>query len=190
MKRGVLLALVLLSGCGGGDDPDGKAAGKLRARGGVVAKVDGAAIGVDQVRELAQQRGLAPRVALERLEDEQLLVSEAARRGYGRPDLTERAVKRALVQALLAETVDRIRAEDVPAAEVRARFDKVAGAAQRSPESFAAHEAEVRAQLLLERRQAVLERLNQELADRIGVKLDETEVQKLLSDPAFWGEHS
>jgi hypothetical protein len=189
MKRSVLLALVVLSGCGGARDPEGTAAGNLRARGAVAAKVDGAAIGLDQVRELAEKGGLAPRVALERLEDEQLLANEAARRGYGRPDLTERAVKRALVQALLAETVERLRAQDIPASEVRERFDQVAGA-NLAPESFEQHEGEVREQLLLERRKAALERLGKELRDRIGVRLDEAEAQKLLSDPAFWGEHS
>jgi hypothetical protein len=48
----------------------------------------------------------------------------------------------------------------------------------------------VREQLLLEGRKAALERLGKELRDRIGVRLDEAVVQKLLSDPAFWGEHS
>jgi hypothetical protein len=189
MKRGGLLALVVLSGCGGERGAEGTAAGKLRARGAMVAKVDGAAIGVDQVRELAEKGGLSPRVALERLEDEQLLAGEAARRGYGRPDLTEQAVKRALVQALLAETVEHLRMQDIPAAEVRARFDEV-GRGKLAAESFAEHEAEVREQLLLERRKAALERLGRELRDRIGVRLDEAEVQKLLGDPAFWGEHS
>ncbi len=188
--RAAMGVLVLLSGCAGERDSGEAGAGKLRARGAVVAKVDRATIGVEQVRELAERTGVAPRVALERLEDEQLLASEAARRGYGRPDLTEQAVKRALVQALLAKTVEGLRAQDIPLADVRARFDEVAKEAKLAPEAFAEQERAVREQLLTERRKLALERLSQELRDRIGVRLDEAEVQKLLSDPVFWGEHS
>lgn len=190
MQTRVLLALLVVAACGGERGSGEAEAGKLRARGAQVASVDGTGIGVDQVRELAERTGLAPRVALARLEDEQLLAREAARRGYGRPDLTEQAVKRALVQALLARTVEGLRAQDIPLAEVRARFDEVAQGRDLPPESLAEHEREVRAQLLLERQKLALERLSQELRDRIGVSLDEAEVQKLLSDPTFWGEHS
>lgn len=190
MQRRVLLALVVMAACGGERGADGSQAGQSRARGARVAKVNGAEIGVDQVRELAERAAVTPRVALERLEDEQLLASEAARRGYGRPDLTEQAVKRALVQALLAKTVESVRAQDIPAADVRARFDEVARGSKLRPESFAEHEQAVREQLLMERRKLALERLSQELRDRIGVRLDEAQVQKLLSEPAFWGEQS
>jgi len=190
MRKSPLLLLVLSCACPGGERGGDQATPVSRARGALVAKVDGAAIGVEQVRELAEATGLTPREALQRLEEEQLLVREAARRGYGRPELVERELRRALVQALLADTVERLRAEDIPAAQVRARFDEVARSKGIAADSFAEHEGDVRRELLLERRQAALKELTDSLRDRIGVKLSEVEVQRLLSDPAFWGESS
>jgi hypothetical protein len=193
MKRAAVWLVALASlgsiGCEGRGHEGDQAAGEARARGALVAKVDGAAIGLDQVRELVA-RGLTPRVALQRLEEEQLLAREAARRGYGRADLVEHEVKRALVQALLAETVERIRPEDIPLREVQQRFDEVAERNHLAPERFAEQEREVRKQLVLERRKAELDKLTATLRDRIGVQLSEAEVDRLLSDPAFWGEGS
>lgn len=183
-----LLALVACcSGCPGREHDTGESATRARARGVLVAKVEGAAIGLDQVRELVDQ-GLTPRVALQRLEEEQLLAREAARRGYGGSELLEQEVKRALVQALLAQTVERVGPKDIPEQEVHKRFESVAKVSGLPPESFAEHEAEVRKQLLQERRTLELNKLTESLRDRIGVKLSEEDVGKLLSDPTFWGE--
>jgi hypothetical protein len=189
MNRGALSRLALVSLCFGcsGREHEGQELANARARGALVAKVDGASIGLDQVRELVD-RGLPPRVALQRLEEEQLLAREAARRGYGGSAALEQELKRALVQALLAQTVELVRAEDISAQEVRKRFDEVASANRLAPESFKEHELEVRKQLLEERRTLELNKLTASLRDRIGVRLSEAEVDKLLSDPAFWGE--
>jgi hypothetical protein len=190
MKRSAALLLSLAFACrgSGGQDGEALADGSARARGALVAKVNGATIGVDQVRELTQSTGLSPRAALTRLEEEQLLAEEARRRGYGRSSATSEDVKRALVQALLADTVEKLRPEDIPLSEVRARFDSVAQRAGLAAGSFAEHEAAVRAQLLLEMQKVALEKLTAELRARIGVTLSEPEVQQLLSDSRFWGE--
>jgi hypothetical protein len=191
MSWSTVLVLSLLVACGGSErGGEGGSGGSAHARGALVAKVDGAAIGVEQVRELCASTGLPPREALLRLEEEQLLLAEAARRGYGRAPATDQALKRALVQALLLATVESMRAEDVPSAEVQERFDSVAKHSGLPPETFPEHERAVRAQLLLEKRRAAVEQLAARLHDQIGVKLSEPEVQKLLNDPAFWGESS
>jgi len=190
MKRGSALLLSLACACGGNSGQDGQAlaGAKTRARGALLAQVNGAAIGVDQVRELSLSTGLAPHVALTRLEEEELLAREAVRRGYGRTNATKEDVKRALVQALLKETLETLRPEDVPFSEVRARFDSVAGQNQIPADSFDKYEGAVREQLVLEKQKVALEKLSSELSARFGVRLSEPEVQKLLSDAAFWGE--
>jgi hypothetical protein len=190
MRWSVALVLSLLVACGEGERGHAGSGGSAHARGALVAKVDGAAIGLEQVRELCAGTGLSPREALLRLEEEQLLLAEAARRGYGRASATDQALKRALVQALLAATVESLRPEDLSAAEVQERFDSVAKHSGLLPETFSEHEGAVRAQLLLEKRRAAVEQLAARLRDQIGVKLSEPEVQKLLNDPAFWGESS
>jgi DNA-binding transcriptional regulator YhcF (GntR family) len=191
MRRGITLVLGLAVGCGGvetGEQPGLR--GKAQARGALVAKVNGGAIGLEQVRELSASTGLSPREALARLEDEQLLADEAARRGYGRSHQLDEPLKRALVQALLAQTIDAMRAQDVPPSEVRARFDSVAAKNGLSADTFQRHEKEVRAQLLMEKQKAAFEQLTEKLRSQIGVKLSEQEVQKLLADPVLWGESS
>jgi hypothetical protein len=183
------LGVALAAACGGGEQAADEAAHRYaRARGAVVAKIDGTAIGVEQVSELVASTGLPPREALARLEEEYLLAREAQRRGYGRSRAALADEKRALVETLLKGTVEQLRAEDLPADEVHARFEAVAPQMGLPLASFAQHEPAVRAQLLLEKRKEALERLTKSLRDSIGVKLSEPEVQKLLSDPAFWRE--
>jgi hypothetical protein len=179
---------LLLCACGGAGNGEQAAPEAAQARGQVVARVQGTPIGLEQVRELAQETGLSPRAALSRLEDAVLLQQRAEQLGYQRSELVQNEARRALVRALLARAVEAgARPEDIPEAELRARFESERGrlgiAAERYPEYLPA----LRQQLALERRKAALDTLLAELRAATRVSLDEAEVQKLLADPALWG---
>jgi len=92
-----------------GQDPDAAAphAGKAREQGAVVARVNGDAISLDEVREVCAASGLSPEDALARLVEERLLAQHAEARGYGELAETRAAVTRARVRALLEEQVER-----------------------------------------------------------------------------------
>jgi len=122
------LALVSALGCGdaGGGGSQRAGAGPGTAVGGtVVSTVDGHAIQLAAVADVARDTGLSGREALRRLQAEQLLMQEAARRGEfeGQPEVQDVA-RRAAVQALL----------DAEAASVQVPEDDVreAYAAQRA----------------------------------------------------------
>jgi hypothetical protein len=184
----LMLGSALVGACRGREAASGGELGPASARGAVVARVDGAPIGLDEVRELCERTGLAPRAALERLVDERLLVRAALARGYQQSSQVAQEGQRAEVQALLAAEVERGNAPpEIPLAEARERFDRVAARDKLEPATFASYEHEIRAQLSSERKQAALERLITAARKSVDVRLDEAKVQTLLSDPALWG---
>ena len=92
-----------------GPDPDAAAprADEARVQGMVVARVNGDAISLEEVRKVCAASGLAPEDALARLVEERLLAQHAEARGYGDLAETRAAVTRARVRALLEEQVER-----------------------------------------------------------------------------------
>jgi hypothetical protein len=189
MGRAASLFLLLLWACGGDDGTGARAGpGRTQARGPIVARVEGTPIGLEQVRELAQATGLSPRDALSRLEDAVLLQQQAEQLGYQRSELVQRETRRALVQALLAETVEaEVRPEGVPDAELRARFEGERVRLGIPAESYPEHVPALRRQLVLEQRKAALEALVGKLRAATRISLDEAQVRKLLAEPALWG---
>jgi hypothetical protein len=184
---GLGLALGLLPAC---QEQQAANAGRVdvaRARGEVVARVDGSSVGLDEVRELCERMGLTPREALSRLVDERLLAKEALRRGYQRTTLSPEETKRMLVQALLAREIEARHApESLTQAELRARFDLAAPRMNLAADAFPSHQAEIRDQITLERRSEALEKLLTQLRAAFPVQLDESQVQKLLNDESLW----
>jgi hypothetical protein len=120
MMRFAALALVFCAACGATSSRDHSSAGGALTQG-VVANVDGTAITVADVQRLCERSGLAPKVALERLEAEALLAGEAARRGFSGLDAVEHVGQQALVQALLGADVER---EEPTAAEISEAYAK------------------------------------------------------------------
>jgi hypothetical protein len=187
MRRAAYVCLLLWA-CNGRDNGERAAPERTHARGPVVARVQGTPIGLEQVRELAQETGLSPREALSRLEDAVLLERRAEQLGYQRSELVQQEARRALVRALLAQAVEAAaRPEDVPEAELRARFESQRERLGVAAESYPEHLPALREQLALERRQAALDKLLGELRAATRVSIDEAEVHKLLADPALWG---
>ena len=96
-------------------------------RTGLVSVVDGRGISAEALKTLLNETRLSPREALSRLQDEQLLAAEAARRGYAERAETRRLARQALVQALLTHDVESepvSEAElDAAYARARARFE-------------------------------------------------------------------
>jgi hypothetical protein len=188
MGRAARLFLLLLCACGGDGAGERAAPDRMHARGPVVARVQGTPIGLEQVRELSQATGLSPRDALSRLEDAVLLQLQAEQLGYQRSELVQQEARRALVQALLARTIEaEARPEDVPDAELRGRFERERVRLGIPAESYPEQVPALRRQLALERRKAALEALLGELRAAARISLDEAQVRKLLADPALWG---
>lgn len=134
MRRLGLVAALGLVACAGGESdgagPRGpRARGADRVGGEVVATVDGHPIRRADVEHAARTAGVPPRVALERLIDETLLTLAAEREAGGRDAEADGAARQALVQALLARSVEAIPVEIDPAAleeaydANRGRFD-------------------------------------------------------------------
>ena len=82
--------------------------------GDTVATVDGHGIDRSLVASAARAAEVTPEVALSRLEDEQLLALAAARAGLEQDPEVRRASRRALVQSLLARTVETAAIEPSP----------------------------------------------------------------------------
>lgn len=129
MTRGLIAGLVLLCGCGSPDVADPPAEGDW-ARGGasvggrVISTVDGHPITVADVQAAARAAGVSPRVALQRLQDEELLAAAAARAGIGETE-GRRAARQAAVQRLLAEEVEAAVGPDaVDPAAIEAAFEE------------------------------------------------------------------
>lgn len=130
----VALAAALAAACGGeAAAPDGRA--KTPAGGAApsdlgraAAVVDGEAIGIEEVRALAEapDAGLTAREALEALVDERLLAAEAARRGAGGADV-EVERQRALARRLLARIRDGVTAADIDPKRLEAAYEAQKG---------------------------------------------------------------
>lgn len=73
-----------------------------------VARVNGVAISIDAVAEVARALKVQPRVALDRLIGEQLLVEEAQRRGLDKAKAVETTARQAAVQTLLEREIETI----------------------------------------------------------------------------------
>jgi hypothetical protein len=188
MGRAARLSLVLLACACGEPATERTGHSSAHARGPVVARVQGSAIGLEEVRELSLATGLSPREALSRLEDALVLEQTAIRLGYDRSGSVMREARRALVRALLAQTVEaEVRPETIPEADVRAHFESERARRGLSAESYPDHAAAAREQLALERRKVALDNLIAELRANTPVSLDEPEVRKTLSDPSLWG---
>lgn len=182
------LSALLLLACQDGEGTAHRETQLTRARGKVVATVDGASIGSDDVRALAEATGLSAGDALQRLEEAALVEQHASKLGYGARADVARETRRALVQALLAESVEReVRPELIPLDQVRERFEGTRVANGVAAEAFAQHEQAIREQLSTEQRKQALDKLLVKLRREISVQLDEAKVQKALADPAVWG---
>lgn len=183
----LVVALVCATGCPSEHEQAAGGRWSKRAEGPVVATVNGVEIGLSDVRELVDATGLSPREALRRLEDDVLLSQHAQTAGFGRSSLQGREAKRALVRALLASAVERdVRLDTITPQQVQARFDAVRESNHLPPEALARYDAQIREQLVLEQRQAVLEKLLAQLRGRFGVVLDSAQVDSLLADSALW----
>src|ERR1700712_2830934 len=72
----------------------------------VVSRINGSAIGIDEVERLAHVGELPPNAALQRLQAERLLGQEARDRGYADRSRTREVAREAEVQAFLANVVE------------------------------------------------------------------------------------
>jgi parvulin-like peptidyl-prolyl isomerase len=136
--RLLLGAAVALLGCGGerGDSARVRQARATAALGGqIVSTVDGQAIAVDEVQELARA-GLSPRTALRRLEAERLLVAEATRRGLAKRAPVREVARQALVQALLQAEANAVVVSD---SEIKAAYEKTLARFERPERRASVH---------------------------------------------------
>jgi peptidyl-prolyl cis-trans isomerase C len=129
LRAPVIAILALCAACGGSGPRERSSPGGALSQG-VVANVDGAAITLADVRRLCERGGLTPRAALERLEAEALLASEAERRGFAAVDAVQLVGRQALVQALLEGDIE---SEAPTAAELDEAYAK-SGARFDTPE--------------------------------------------------------
>jgi len=90
------------------------------ARGALVARVDREPVTADDVAMIARTEGIHDRtVALDRTVDRVLLAREATRRGLGNDPMIADVARRALIQSLLARTVEQtVSRERLPADEL------------------------------------------------------------------------
>lgn len=146
---GFAAALVLVAGCGSVDDVDVDGAsdpahapasvGPAAVGGRVVSTVDGHPITVDQVAAAARAAGVTPEVALRRLQDEALLAAAARRAGAGVHE-GARGARQVMVQALLAEEVERrVRPDAIDAAELEAAYQANLGRFERPEQRESVH---------------------------------------------------
>jgi hypothetical protein len=102
---------MLLISAGACDSSAGPKAGSgdtaSRKTGPVVARVNGDAITLEEVRAVCRESGLAADLALARLVDERLLAQYAEKRGYGELENAEIELARARVRALVEQAVER-----------------------------------------------------------------------------------
>jgi hypothetical protein len=120
----------LALGCADGAPPTADRAGGSRGPAGsqdlssAAAVVDGEVIGVDQVRALmdASDAGLTAEEAVEALVDEQLLANEAARRGFGGPDVAVER-ERAIVRRLMKKIRDGVTVADIDPKKVSEAYE-------------------------------------------------------------------
>lgn len=111
-------------GCGtpgGGGSPRARGGPGATVGGTIVSTVDGWGIELAEVREVARDTGLSARESLRRLQAEQLLMQEAARRGDLEGDAEVHEVaRRAAVQALLDAEAAEV---EVPEDDVREAYE-------------------------------------------------------------------
>lgn len=97
----------------------------VEVSGDVVSRVNGSAIGLDEVVRLSDVGELHPELALSRLQAERLLGQEAERRGYGTSARTRDVVRQAQVQQLLQEAVESLEVgPEAIEAEYRAQLSR------------------------------------------------------------------
>jgi parvulin-like peptidyl-prolyl isomerase len=133
MKRAWYIAIAVSVAVGCGEQVSGLLQGHepsevVEVSGDVAGRVNGSAIGVVEVEQLATNGELAPSAALRRLVAERLLAQEARSRGYAVSARTGEATRKAQVQALLEQAVENVAPSDdeLEAAykAQRARFEK------------------------------------------------------------------
>jgi len=126
----LVVALGLASVCAACGAGEGATSGAEGARvigrdqigGDVVSTVDGHAITRQEVEEAARAASVSPTVALRRLQDEYVLSLAAERAGWGDDAQVSQAGRRALVQALLARSVEAGEVEIDPA-QIEAAYE-------------------------------------------------------------------
>jgi len=111
----ILGVLLLLAGCNGAEDAAVGGGGTVGVK--AVSTVNGEPITVQDVQRVVRATGWAPRLALQRLQDQALLAQEARRLGYADDAEVLDAVRRGRVQALLAAGVEQAEADDEDVAE-------------------------------------------------------------------------
>jgi hypothetical protein len=129
-----------------------------RAGGGrAVASAGGHRIYTSQLEEACRESGLQPRPALEKMIDEYILVHEAVEKGFLDEETVVRQWKKALIQRLLEEQVEKkipeesVTFEDIKAYYVRSYANK----GKLLEEAW----QEIRFKILTERRSAAYENL-------------------------------
>lgn len=90
----------------------------------IVATVGGHAIGAADVRERMALEGIDAEAALEALIEEELLLQEAARRGWVEDPEVARSIDRTMVRALLHDLEKENTPEGLPAQQVRKDFER------------------------------------------------------------------
>jgi hypothetical protein len=106
---GLTAWLTLALGCGqpaADNQARRAAAGPSTGAASEVARVNGASIDVAEVQRVVTASHVEPTVALQRLIGEQLLVEEAARRGFDRRAGVAHTTQQAAVQALLTQEIE------------------------------------------------------------------------------------
>jgi hypothetical protein len=182
---GLVAALVA---CGGAQVDEGTSPETQgKARGAIAAKVNGDAIGTEEVQALAAAANLTPEAALKRLIEERLLAQYAEARGYGSWEVVRTETARARVRALLEEAVEKsVGPESISNKQIAERFENVR---KRLPQDAKLEEWEsrLREQLVLEARQKRVEQLVKELRARTEVVYDEKAIQEAFPKEAALG---
>lgn len=140
------MAWVVISGClacgpsNGSGVSAGPGADDPKLSGPVVSTVDGAKIGLGEIEQVVKETGLAPKAALQRLQEERLLSARARRAGYGATGQVEREVKRAMVRELLRDAVEKkVTDESFKSDAVRLRYEELGAKMKRAERRQVAH---------------------------------------------------
>ncbi len=127
MPRG-FVAVILLgtlggAGCRGEEQPSRHSEAPKSVVTGVVARVGDRAIGSSEVRARMAAEEVGVEEALRELVDEEVLFTEATRRGFVEHTGTERAVERQMVRALLRDLEAENTPESISDEELREDFE-------------------------------------------------------------------
>jgi hypothetical protein len=128
MKR-ALFGIVLLASACDSEPPravqtHARQRGSAQVGGDVISTVDGFPIDRATVQQAVDAAGVAPELALRRLQDEEAVAAAAQRAGFDADAEVEAAARRASVQALLVRTVEaEVSADAVDEAQLVAAYE-------------------------------------------------------------------